>query len=328
MRFKISPSNQLGQEIARGMNELFDALDMSSDSTTSEVVEATMDHIQGVAENKLKSTKMLYLNSIDYERVGKNKYVITLNPEAQHLETGYEPFNMLQAGLARGPKSKLSKPKKNGGAQYRYVRIPFQQETGLASAQPDDSRANRQVQKNGANPISMRDLQGKAQSYLQKAGLVNGSGKAIPVKDASGSPVYRSTQKTAADGSSFKRALPVAVLGPNPHNANSMRVYDMTKVSASGQNPFRTVSLGEGEGDRFDSRMHGLMVIQYPQKSKGGKERSMRKYMTIRTASENPAAKGKFEHPGFAGIKAFDSAELFAQKLLYDKIAELFGAAA
>lgn len=106
---------EVTDEIAR---DLVTAVHTLAASTYQKAVEMTA--------GRLNSTRQQYINALHMEQEGEGVWVVYLDPEANHLEEGYDAFPMLPK-LAMGPKSKVAK---DGS---RYVVIPLRQRTSAVN---------------------------------------------------------------------------------------------------------------------------------------------------------------------------------------------------
>lgn len=96
-------------EIAR---DLVSAVHNLAANTYSKVVE--------LASQRLHGTRQQYVDALHITQEKEGVWVVYLDPDVNHLEDGYDTFNMLPK-LAMGPKSKVSKD------GHRYVVIPMRQ---------------------------------------------------------------------------------------------------------------------------------------------------------------------------------------------------------
>jgi hypothetical protein len=251
---------------------------------------ATMAKADEMASQRLHTTRQQYVDSLRLEKVGPNIYSISLDDDAHHLETGYESFNMLAHGLARGPKSKISKK------GYRYVHIPFQGKKGAAPGTPS---GDRQIQHK--QTVSERGWSAGSPSNAGVApaqGLHTGSSLAAGIKEL----------ENKAGLSKQIRGIEGKVGTWNSHPANSKQAI----FTSMGGNQ----SVIDLDGN-FNPLLEGMMKFQ----NKVGKK-TQSSYLTFRTASEDPAAKGKWIHPGFQGAKIFPELEAWAMQQLQKIISD------
>jgi hypothetical protein len=87
--------------------------------------EDTFQQAKVMALASLDKTAQQYVDALDYRLVAPGVSVITLGPEAAHLELGYDSFD-LKTGLLKNVKP--GGPGKVSRAGYRYRAIPFTHE--------------------------------------------------------------------------------------------------------------------------------------------------------------------------------------------------------
>jgi hypothetical protein len=106
---------------------------------------------QGVvyAQQRLNKTRLQYLNSYHYQKMGDNIYLIYLDDETNYLEDGYNSFDM-KPGLLNGPKSRLSKDGKS-----RYNTVPFHH---MPYSKAPASMAQQQIRQNLLDTIKRHKL--------------------------------------------------------------------------------------------------------------------------------------------------------------------------
>jgi len=75
-----------------------------------------------MAGQRLHSTRDQYIDALHEENPSEDVYVVYLDPEADHLESGFPSFPMMPK-LFMGPKAKISK------SGRKYVVIPLRQTT-------------------------------------------------------------------------------------------------------------------------------------------------------------------------------------------------------
>lgn len=256
-----------------------------------QLAQATMSKADEMASQRLNTTRQQYVDSLKMEKMGPNIYSISLDSDAHHLEIGYESFNMLAHGLAKGPKSKISKK------GYRYVHIPFQGKKNAAAGTPSGDRQIQHTQ-----TVTERGW---------SAGAPNNAGVAAPQGLHTGASL-------AAGIAELEKKAGLSKLIPgitgkvgtwNSHPANSKQAI----FTSMGGNQ----SVIDLDGN-FNPLLEGMMKFQ----NKVGKK-TQSSYLTFRTASEDPSAKGKWIHPGFQGAKIFPELESWAMQQLQKLVSEL-----
>jgi len=70
------------------------------------------------AESKLDTTRDQYVSNLKLDKLSPSTYLISLDPSVNHLEDGYDAFDM-KPGLLNGPKARYTK----GGVKFNI--IPF-----------------------------------------------------------------------------------------------------------------------------------------------------------------------------------------------------------
>jgi hypothetical protein len=314
MKISLVPDNA-GDALASEIASLTGSLQGGINGIVREVAEMTMHQAQALARSRLHSTKEAYERALHFTEVSDGIYSIILDPEFSYLEEGYPSFDMIQRGLARGAKSKVSKE------GYRYVRIPFDHKQGAAtSSQP--AVANQPVQIYQAKvgnvmATSMKQLMQNEKGLVKQAGLKD------TVNDSKGNPAIRSRQVSDGKGGMKTQYQPVAAILPDPLNKNAFIKRDYVNRTSDGK---PTDTHYRMQDKHLDHRISGLMIIQHPINMKNGKVKTGRAYMTIRTASENPKSAGKWIHPGFEGAKIFPILQATAEQALMAKLEAYFAA--
>ena len=137
-------------------SELGKSLDDISDRAKNELSGALgglVDAIYGqgiiYAQQRLKTTRLQYLENFHYQKAGDNLYVIYLDDEANYLEDGFAGFSMIP-GLVNGPKSK---PTKDG--MGRYNTVPIRHSVG---SQQKTNMAQMELQQNLIDTIKRNKL--------------------------------------------------------------------------------------------------------------------------------------------------------------------------
>jgi hypothetical protein len=92
--------------------------------TMATLAEQTYEKAMELAGQRLHSTRQEYMNALNFDREGEGPgiFVVSLDPEANHLEDGYDTYQMLPK-LAQGPASKTAKD------GHKYTIIPIRQTT-------------------------------------------------------------------------------------------------------------------------------------------------------------------------------------------------------
>jgi hypothetical protein len=126
----------------------------------------------------------------------------------------------------------------------------------------------------------------------------------------------RTLRKAFGDKGITKNASGKAILGKAlTFNRNSLGRWS---ASGAGAGALPKQELGQMP---IHENLSGVVKYQFQYKS--GKVGSQ--FVVFRTVSENPNAKGKWKHPGFGGIRAFNDLENWVIRQLETKLRELFG---
>ena len=313
MKLKLVPDNA-GEALAAEIASLSGSMQTGINGIVREVAEMTMHQAQALARSRLHSTKEAYERALQFTEVSDGIYSIVLDPEFSYLEEGYPSFDMIQRGLARGAKSKVSKK------GYRYVRIPFDHNQGAATSQ-NPAVAQQPVQIYQAKvgnvmATSMKDLMKHEKDVLKQSGLKG------TVSDGNGNPAIRSREVSNGQGGTRTQYQPVAAILPDPNNKASFIKRDYVNRTSDGKPTDTHYRIPHEK--HLDHRISGLMIIQHPIKMKNGKTKIGRSYMTIRTATEGPKGAGKWIHPGFEGAKIFPILQATAEQALMAKLEAYF----
>lgn len=176
MRFKVSLAEQLALRIASAAGQITMARAKAAQQVMRELAEDTHNKAQEMAGQRLNSTRQKYIDNLSFDQVGDNHWALTLNADAAYLEEGYSTFDMIKAGLTRGPKSKMSKK------GHRYVSIPFEhaQAPGKSNHPQHDVPVQRGQQSETTKGNLAKDLMRLKQSFGLKGTF----------KDQNGNPIY------------------------------------------------------------------------------------------------------------------------------------------
>jgi hypothetical protein len=153
-----------------------------------------------MASMRLSGTAQMYIDALKFSKQGDGVYMLILGAEASHLEEGYPSFDMLAAGLARGPKSKVSKE------GYRYVTIPFEHKQ--AAATPGHPEHGSPVQIGQEQETTRGSLAADLKYAIQTANNALKMERRA-VRTAGGAPVVGKawTMTPTSGGYSFKDVL-------------------------------------------------------------------------------------------------------------------------
>lgn len=124
MKFKFSVQNDFGKILEAAVMSSNDSRIAAAREAISEISSQAYAKANEMASDRLKTTRLKYIDHLKFEQVGPAHWTITLEEGAAYLENGYSSFDQIKAGLARGPKSRISKK------GYRYVRVPFEHSEG------------------------------------------------------------------------------------------------------------------------------------------------------------------------------------------------------
>lgn len=289
MKFKVSLQDQLAMKLKAAAGGITQAHFAQAKKAMRDLTIQAHEQAIVMAGQRLNSTKQKYIDNLDYDASGDNHWTVTLHGDAAYLEEGFGGFDMIKAGLARGPKSKKSK------AGYNYVVIPFEHSEG--PARPNHRQHNQPVQIGQANETTKGSLAQDLQRLKKAFGHIDGSGKNKPLLNPDGSNFV---------GKAY--TIKQSSLGPWEYE-NAFGGQDRTPM----------------EGQPINKNLSGLTAIQWEQKLKGGGSRLRTSYLTWRVASENPMAAGKWQHPGFDGARIFPDLESWCVSQINVKLREIFG---
>lgn len=135
---KIKLRDEILKHIVENAQKITAAKKAAAQAAMRQVALAAEGQARRMASTRLGGTAQMYVDALHFTSPSENVYMVILGAEASHLELGYPSFDMLAAGLARGPKSKLSKE------GYRYVSIPFEHKKAVAT--PGHPEHGRMVQ--------------------------------------------------------------------------------------------------------------------------------------------------------------------------------------
>jgi|GEM_PF-4012310 len=284
MKFKVTLGDQLAMKMAAAAGAITTAHMLAAKKAMRDLTIAAHEKAIEMAGQRLNTTKQKYMDNLDYDVSGDNSWTVTLHGDAAYLEEGYGSYDMIKAGLARGPKSKVSK------AGYRYVVIPMDHSEKYAS--PRNPRHLDPVQIGQAGESTKGTLAADLRRLKQVFGHRDDSGKNVPLTNSSGDPVM---------GKAY--TIKQTPFGPWEYtNANGIK-----KIEAIGGAP-------------INKNLSGLTAIQWKDKA----NRTQTAYLTWRVASENPASQGKWQHPGFDGARIFPDLEQWAVNTIGVKLREIF----
>lgn len=284
MRFKVSLADSIHIKIANAAEQLSQAHIRAAQSAMRDLAVETYAKAQEMASQRLNSTRQKYADSLSFDQAGDNHWVITLDGDAKYLEEGYPSFNQIEAGLARGPKSKVSK------AGHRYVVIPFEhKQAAAAKGHPMHDVAVQRGQAAETTKGNLaEDLKRLKKIFGIKNPIMGPGGQAVQGKAWSITKNEFGPQWSYSDAAGSQ--MTAAITGGRPIHKN----------------------------------LQGITGVQFQQKTRGGGERTKTAHMTWRIASENPNAKGKWIHPGFSGAKIFPDLEQWAASQLNMRLREIF----
>lgn len=291
MKIKGSFNEKISNLLASEVSGIIESTNAKLKKSLRDLAESTMAKANQMASARLNTTRQQYVDSLKLEKIGPNVYSIYLDEGAAHLEKGYEAYNMIKAGLARGPKSKIS------AKGYRYVVIPFQNKKNAAAGTPSGDRQIQHTQTVTERGWSMSSPNN--QGVQPAKGLHSGASLGDAIKELE----QKSGLSKIVPGVSGK------VGSWSAHPANSNRA-----IFTDQHGNQDVIDL-----DRpFNPLLNNLMKFQ----NQIGK-RTVGSFVTFRVASENPAAQGKWNHPGFKGAKIFPELEDWAMDQLQKIVDEL-----
>lgn len=133
---KIKLQDEIAKIIGENIKGIAESKRVAAKAAMRQVALASEARAKRMASTRLGGTAGMYAEALRFTSPSEDVYALILGAEASHLETGYPSFDMLASGLARGPKSKISKE------GYRYVTIPFEHKQAPASpSHPEHDRA-------------------------------------------------------------------------------------------------------------------------------------------------------------------------------------------
>ena len=131
---------------------------------------------QRLAMQRLNTTRENYLNSLKYEKLEDNLYVVYLDPnnaQANHTESGYSGFD-LKPGLLNGPKSRKTKT-----GRMNIIPLasqPYSKQPTSRQIVTDIRSAIKKIEKDKSISKITKDInQGKMTTYKGKVpGIISG----------------------------------------------------------------------------------------------------------------------------------------------------------
>lgn len=299
MRLKFSASN-LAAAISQEIGSAIAAANSTAKGIVSNLADQAYYKAREMAGVRLNSTSQQYIDALKMEKVGDDMYSVSLDESSEYLENGYPSYDM-KAGLLKTSKGYSDLPPGKGGSRggvkmskkgYRYRSIPFEQNQAASkSGHPQNQQPVQAHQTSLGNvaPMAYGDLMSAAKDLTKRANKI-----------------------TSANG--VGGTGKVWTIQQNPLNTMQAIVKD----KAGNQT---TLDLKAP----MDSRLKGMMRVDYEVEKRGGGKMNKSQYVTFRTVSENPKQKGKWIHPGFAGAKVFPDLEIWAENQLTKLMEEAFG---
>jgi hypothetical protein len=137
MRFKVSLSETLTNQFQEQITRMTQERVRGAQAIARDVAIQAHEKARELASDRLKSTKMKYLNALSFDEEDGRIYTITLDGSAGHLEGGYPSFDM-KAGLLAS--QAIVKTGKRAGQPWvrvskegkKYAAVPFNQTESLA----------------------------------------------------------------------------------------------------------------------------------------------------------------------------------------------------
>ena len=299
MKFTITAEEIFGKALAGTIAELTGELSLQAEAAVKTVSKQAYEKIKEKAAGRLYRTKDQYLLAMKYEKVGNGVYAITLDSSAAHLEEGYESYDMKPGLLHLGkeiPKGADGKDKiKVSKAGYRYRAIPFDQ--NQSAAKPNHPLHNNIEGTFGPSMVDRLRSNTTGNTVKGTMNEFKAGGYGGLSKDSKGNMILGK----------------VASARPNPNNRNSVFIKDAT----TGIERSHTVG-----SERHPNSM-GATKYQYEVKNRNGGTTVKSAYVTFRIVSENPSQAGKWIHPGFKGIHAFQDVHRWAEDTLEKMLVDI-----
>lgn len=312
MKFKITPSDSLGETLRSEIASLLGGINSRLDEELKVIAEQGEAKAKDWATIRLHSTRQQYESALNAVQIGPNKWAITLNASAAHLEEGYPAFDMKpgmlnsQALVSTGKNvgKKWVRTSKDGS--FRYAIVPMDPTAaGHGAGQPSpDSQI--QIQ----NPIS-RNTSGDLQrdKVNDKMGPASGLQTRQELKDSTNMMIK-------AAGPGYKKAESGTRIVNQPGSMSQMAYIkpgqSMKQALAAGQGFSLGKSLG-GRANQAEPLAIGVVKQTVEEKGKNGKMKTRTAYMTYRVVSDRSPG---WKHPGFWGARIFPDLEKWAEQTL------------
>lgn len=152
--FEVMGFDKLVDEITP---EIQDTLNQMAESIAVTAYGKGTDYVN----QKLHKTRLDYQNHFHYKKVDASNHEIWLDKEAEHLEDGYQRFDM-KPGILKGPKAKVSKK------GVRYNTIPFKQASPGAATNLREQLMGEQMKQALKSGISRLTRQKTDLNKIQK----------------------------------------------------------------------------------------------------------------------------------------------------------------
>jgi hypothetical protein len=245
------------------------------------------EKIREIVSDKLRSTKMEYLDSLSYGEDG-GLYTITLGGEAAYLETGYGSFDMKPGML--NSKAIVQTGKRAGQPWVqigkdgnKYAAVPFEHgEAAAKSSHPEHD-----------SPVRI------------------------------GQPEQTTKGDLASDLKALREAFgdEGITMGPGGQPVQG-KVATWTKSKSGPQWSFKDV-LGNSSTKSMEANpmLSGLTKIQYEVPKRKGGNMTKSAFLTWRIVSSKS---NKWIHPGYGGVHAFPEVHAWASDALVRRVTELF----
>lgn len=301
MKFKLSPIDNLAQLLREEVSNVLGAVQGDLQSKIEDLAIEVKEKIAQIANDKLHRTAGQYKSALKILPLDNMSFAIVLDASAAHLEEGYEAFDMKPGLLQEGSSGPMPNSKgAKGGVRtskdgYRYRAIPMDQK--IAPANPEHPLHDSVVSKGKANQQTMGSLAADLKHTLKRTGL-GGISK-------------------GSDGKPLMGKIGSVTPGKNPGEVNVSMTQGNSFSADMGK------SLG-GSTNELNPMLSGITKFQYAQKNRNGSTTVKAAYMTFRIVSNNPKYAGKWIHPGFAGVKAFDQVHVWAEHRFEQILNEIF----
>lgn len=298
MKFKFSPEDGWEKAIADAAEAAVAPYLGAAQEAVSDVWEAGFDYAQSLATQRLHTSTQKYLENLKKVKTQADTWTIILDADAVYLEEGFESYDMIQAGLVQGPKSRMTTPTAKDPIPRRYVRIPFDQVQAAAS------------KGHPMNPI------------LVQQGQMGQTTKGNLAAD------LKRLKKIFAPQDSGITMNPLPPGHEGPQQPVMGKVWSITKSPSGPQWEYKEFNTDMKKRLELEKQpnalLSGITKVQF--QTDTGKMKA--KYLTWRTATDprnsSVNSKPKWIHPGFPGVHIMKDVEQYITDEFAKRINEIF----